>query len=259
VIGAFDVYGSPAFLALLLAAVPEPDRMPDPAHPGVDPARAPQPPAAAAPPPERTGRRCHDRRCPAEVLDPATTLLARAAVAARTPDTRRPPDRRREGPVEPGGRQPAVPPQLLRAPRGDRVRPAADVRGPARRHRGRARLRRHRGLLLDLPARAMVHPRTTPAGASTSTRSTSTGSVTRSRPGPGNRPSSVSDVTITPADGEPFAADVEGNRPLVIDGMKIHQLDWGYAPGSRSRSTARSCTRRSSPRSSATTGSSAAR
>jgi cytochrome c biogenesis protein len=39
-----------------------------------------------------------------------------------------------------------------------------------------------------------------------------------------------SEVTITPAEGASFAAEVEGNRPLVVDGMKIHQLDWGYAP-----------------------------
>jgi len=49
-------------------------------------------------------------------------------------------------------------------------------------------------------------------------------------PGAGQPTTFRSDVLITPADGEPFTADIEGNRPLVIDGVKIHQLDWGYAP-----------------------------
>ncbi|MFT8148787.1 hypothetical protein, partial [Salmonella enterica] len=40
-----------------------------------------------------------------------------------------------------------------------------------------------------------------------------------------------SDVRLADApDGEPVDRVVEGNRPLVVDGMKIHQLDWGYAP-----------------------------
>ncbi|MEX2563263.1 MAG: cytochrome c biogenesis protein ResB [Nitriliruptoraceae bacterium] len=49
-------------------------------------------------------------------------------------------------------------------------------------------------------------------------------------PGAGQPTTFRSDVLITPVDGEPFLADVAGNRPLVIDGVKIHQLDWGYAP-----------------------------
>lgn len=48
-------------------------------------------------------------------------------------------------------------------------------------------------------------------------------------PGAGQPTTFASDVTVTPADGEPFAARIEGNHPLVVDGMKIHQLDWGYA------------------------------
>jgi cytochrome c biogenesis protein len=39
-----------------------------------------------------------------------------------------------------------------------------------------------------------------------------------------------SDVTVTREDGEVISTVIEGNRPLVVDGMKIHQLDWGYAP-----------------------------
>ena len=49
-------------------------------------------------------------------------------------------------------------------------------------------------------------------------------------PGAGQPTTFASDVTITPLEGEPFTARVAGNRPLVVDGMKIHQLDWGYAP-----------------------------
>ncbi|MEX2324370.1 MAG: cytochrome c biogenesis protein ResB [Nitriliruptoraceae bacterium] len=49
-------------------------------------------------------------------------------------------------------------------------------------------------------------------------------------PGAGQPTKFRSDVTITMPDGDMFVADVEGNRPLVIDGVKIHQLDWGYAP-----------------------------
>ena len=39
-----------------------------------------------------------------------------------------------------------------------------------------------------------------------------------------------SDVTVTGADGTTFSDTVGGNDPLVVDGMKIHQLEWGYAP-----------------------------
>ncbi len=39
-----------------------------------------------------------------------------------------------------------------------------------------------------------------------------------------------SEVTITQPDGSSFQDTVGGNDPLVVDGMKIHQLEWGYAP-----------------------------
>ena len=39
-----------------------------------------------------------------------------------------------------------------------------------------------------------------------------------------------SHVTVDPRDGrEPYRDSIRVNDPLVIDGMKIHQLDWGYA------------------------------
>ncbi|HSK25072.1 MAG TPA: cytochrome c biogenesis protein ResB, partial [Egicoccus sp.] len=49
-------------------------------------------------------------------------------------------------------------------------------------------------------------------------------------PGAGQPTLFRSDVEVTRADGTTETTVVEGNRPLVIDGMKIHQLDWGYAP-----------------------------
>jgi cytochrome c biogenesis protein len=49
-------------------------------------------------------------------------------------------------------------------------------------------------------------------------------------PGAGQPTLFRSAVTITRADGSVERASVEGNRPLVVDGRKIHQLDWGYAP-----------------------------
>ncbi len=49
-------------------------------------------------------------------------------------------------------------------------------------------------------------------------------------PGAGQPTTFRSDVTMTTRDGEQFAGVVEGNRPLTVDGRKIHQLDWGYAP-----------------------------
>ena len=49
-------------------------------------------------------------------------------------------------------------------------------------------------------------------------------------PGAGQPTLFASDVTITPRDGEPFQTSIEGNAPLNLDGTKIHQLDWGYAP-----------------------------
>ena len=39
-----------------------------------------------------------------------------------------------------------------------------------------------------------------------------------------------SEVTVTRADGTSYQDTVGGNDPLVIDGMKVHQLEWGYAP-----------------------------
>ncbi len=39
-----------------------------------------------------------------------------------------------------------------------------------------------------------------------------------------------SDVTVTRADGTSFQDSIGGNDPLVVDGMKVHQLEWGYAP-----------------------------
>ena len=48
-------------------------------------------------------------------------------------------------------------------------------------------------------------------------------------PGAGQPTTFRSDVTITPRDGDTFTGIVEGNRPLTVDGRKIHQLDWGYA------------------------------
>lgn len=40
----------------------------------------------------------------------------------------------------------------------------------------------------------------------------------------------LSDVTVTRPDGSTITDRVGGNDPLVVDGMKIHQLEWGYAP-----------------------------
>jgi cytochrome c biogenesis protein len=48
-------------------------------------------------------------------------------------------------------------------------------------------------------------------------------------PGAGQPTTFRSDVTITTRDGERSTGVVEGNRPLTVDGRKIHQLDWGYA------------------------------
>ncbi|MFP5309768.1 MAG: cytochrome c biogenesis protein ResB [Actinomycetes bacterium] len=39
-----------------------------------------------------------------------------------------------------------------------------------------------------------------------------------------------SNITFTRPDGTTFERPVGGNDPAVVDGMKIHQLDWGYAP-----------------------------
>lgn len=37
-------------------------------------------------------------------------------------------------------------------------------------------------------------------------------------------------MTVTRPDGSTFDETVGGKDPLVVDGMKIHQLDWGCAP-----------------------------
>jgi cytochrome c biogenesis protein len=39
-----------------------------------------------------------------------------------------------------------------------------------------------------------------------------------------------SNITFTTADGETFERPIGGNDPAVVEGMKIHQLDWGYSP-----------------------------
>jgi cytochrome c biogenesis protein len=49
-------------------------------------------------------------------------------------------------------------------------------------------------------------------------------------PGAGQPTMFRSDVELTRNDGATETTLIEGNRPLVVDGMKIHQLDWGYAP-----------------------------
>ncbi len=49
-------------------------------------------------------------------------------------------------------------------------------------------------------------------------------------PGAGQPTVFRSDVTITPRDGEPYEAVIDSNRPLTVEGMKVTQLDWGYAP-----------------------------
>jgi cytochrome c biogenesis protein len=49
-------------------------------------------------------------------------------------------------------------------------------------------------------------------------------------PGAGQPSVFRSDVTVTRDGGEVIETVIEGNRPLVVDGAKIHQLDWGYAP-----------------------------
>lgn len=49
-------------------------------------------------------------------------------------------------------------------------------------------------------------------------------------PGAGQPTLFRSSVVVTSADGTVTTADIEGNRPLTVEGRKIHQLDWGYAP-----------------------------
>jgi cytochrome c biogenesis protein len=49
-------------------------------------------------------------------------------------------------------------------------------------------------------------------------------------PGAGQPTTFASDVTIEHSDGEVTTTRIEGNRPATVEGMKVHQLDWGYAP-----------------------------
>lgn len=49
-------------------------------------------------------------------------------------------------------------------------------------------------------------------------------------PGAGQPTVFRSDVTITPEEGQPYTATIDSNQPLDVDGTKITQLDWGYAP-----------------------------
>ncbi len=50
-------------------------------------------------------------------------------------------------------------------------------------------------------------------------------------PGMGGRAREyVSHVTVTGTDGGPREESLRPNVPLVVQGLRIHQLDWGYAP-----------------------------
>lgn len=40
----------------------------------------------------------------------------------------------------------------------------------------------------------------------------------------------LADLTVRQPDGTTLVEPVGGNDPLVVDGMKVHLLDWGYAP-----------------------------
>jgi cytochrome c biogenesis protein len=51
-----------------------------------------------------------------------------------------------------------------------------------------------------------------------------------SQPGAGQPTTFASDVVVEHADGRVTETTVEGNRPASFDGMRVHQLDWGYAP-----------------------------
>ena len=48
--------------------------------------------------------------------------------------------------------------------------------------------------------------------------------------GAGQPTTFASDVTIEHRNGETTRTRVEGNSPASFDGMRVHQLDWGYAP-----------------------------
>ncbi|WP_052664460.1 cytochrome c biogenesis protein ResB [Nitriliruptor alkaliphilus] len=49
-------------------------------------------------------------------------------------------------------------------------------------------------------------------------------------PGAGQPTTFASDVTVTSRDGEVTTTTIEGNAPVTFEGMKVTQLDWGYAP-----------------------------
>lgn len=50
------------------------------------------------------------------------------------------------------------------------------------------------------------------------------------QPGAGQPTTFVSNVTVTHPDGTEQREVVTGNAPVTFDGMKVTQLDWGYAP-----------------------------
>ncbi len=49
-------------------------------------------------------------------------------------------------------------------------------------------------------------------------------------PGAGQPTTFVSNVTVTGSDGEERQEVITGNAPVTFEGMKVTQLDWGYAP-----------------------------
>ncbi len=49
-------------------------------------------------------------------------------------------------------------------------------------------------------------------------------------PGAGQPTTFASDVTVASRDGEVTETTIEGNAPVTFEGMKVTQLDWGYAP-----------------------------
>jgi cytochrome c biogenesis protein len=49
-------------------------------------------------------------------------------------------------------------------------------------------------------------------------------------PGAGQPTTFASDVRVTGSDGEVRETTIEGNAPVTFEGMKVTQLDWGYAP-----------------------------
>jgi cytochrome c biogenesis protein len=49
-------------------------------------------------------------------------------------------------------------------------------------------------------------------------------------PGAGQPTTFASDVRVTGRDGEVTETTITGNAPVTFEGMKVTQLDWGYAP-----------------------------